>query len=193
MAGDDNKESMGPIPAPVATRRMELNSGAKVRKLCVGGWRIQRCVGGWETMERVQSPAAEMIMDAQSEAGDVVVEDEVLSVDWGGLGIVAKACHSVSGLMLKRKVDVWRMFVEGNINMTSLSEIRVAVTSTLWILSHGNMIRNVTAAKSHSAGCFSSPGVVGGAMRVCIPLFIHNTTRASHPPKRCVRSNVLLG
>ena len=43
-------------------------------------------------MDFVQSPAADMMMSA---------------VKWLEEGIVAKACHSFSGEMLKRDVDVY--------------------------------------------------------------------------------------
>lgn len=86
---------MGPIPAPVATRRRELKSGAKVRKLDVGGARSQRCDGGLARTLRVQSPAALTMILA------VPVPSAA--------GIVANACHSASGQVLKRQVDVYRI------------------------------------------------------------------------------------
>ena len=82
--------SIGPIPAPVATRRRELNRGARVRKLSIGGCRIQSSVGGEAMMDFVQSPACEMmILDAVDE-----------------IGMVAKACHSVKGAVEVLIVDV---------------------------------------------------------------------------------------
>lgn len=90
MVGDVRRDSMGPMPAPVATRRSEVNSGAKARKLSVGGRRIQSLVGGDAMMDFVQSPACEMmILHAVEE-----------------MGMVAKACHSVQGAVEVRMVDV---------------------------------------------------------------------------------------
>ena len=82
--------SIGPIPAPVATRRRELKIGASVRKFCAGGWRIQRWGGGEARRSVVQSPAFEMSNLAVA----------LLT------GMVANACHSVSGAVDTRIVLV---------------------------------------------------------------------------------------
>lgn len=94
MAGEHKSESKGPIPAPVATRSRELNSGAKERKFLAAGLRTQMWVGGDLIIAFVQSPAWEMTMYAKG-----------LSEE-GEHGMVAKACHSRTGLSEKRVVDV---------------------------------------------------------------------------------------
>jgi hypothetical protein len=85
---------MGPIPAPVAIRRRDLNKGAKDRKFAAGGLRIQIFLGGLAMMFFVQSPAAEMMISAVCMSGE---------------GMVAKACHSKMGMRLELKcaVDVY--------------------------------------------------------------------------------------
>jgi hypothetical protein len=96
IAGELKRESKGPIPAPVPTRRRELKSGAKERKFLAAGLRSQRWVGGDAMIDFVQSPAWEMTMYAE----------ELVGVEEAMIGMVAKACHSRSGLREKRVVDV---------------------------------------------------------------------------------------
>jgi hypothetical protein len=88
------RESNGPMPAPVATNNAELNTNVKAKKLLATGRRIQSFEGGSAMRRFVQSHAA-MTM--------IVAEEPVAH------GIVAKACHSASGVELKREVDVYGM------------------------------------------------------------------------------------
>lgn len=151
-----------------------MNKGAKVRKLRVGGCRIQRCDGGEVMMDFVQSPALEMMILA-------VVRST---------GIVAKACHSVKGAVEVRIVLVYGMFVKGKVTCTSLVETSCVVMGTRLMRSQGMIMRTVVIASIQSEG-YAYNGIDASGVRVVMPLWIQRTSNAAQPPTRCVISNVL--
>lgn len=175
MAGEENNESIGPMPAPVATSRTELKRGVKVRKLAVGGVRMYMCVGGCAMTSLVQSPAAEMMMSALKPSRD---------------GTVAKACHSSSGERLKRAVEVYGMLANGKVSLMSREEMGVARMGTRYMRSQGRMMRKVVAARSQSEGLVYR-GLLGLSSWVRMPVLVQRRARANQPPKRWERSKEL--
>ena len=125
-------------------------------------------------MSLVQSPACEMRIDAVLECGS---------------GMVAKACHSVSGAREKRMVAMYGMFLYGKVRRTSRADMGVAVMGTRRMRSQGRMMSMVVAARSHTAG-FRYMGLLP-CVWLDTPALTQSTMRAVQPPKRWVRSNML--
>jgi hypothetical protein len=84
-------------------------------------------------------------------------------------GMVAKACHSVSGAVDTRIVLVGGICVYGNVSCISRDDRRYALMGTRQMRNHGRMMRVLVKTSSQSQGCAYSGAWVSGA-RVAVPV-----------------------